>query len=52
MAKVVGPKKIKVSETELTEQIREKAKELWKKKGCVQGQDKEIWLEAERLVKK
>jgi hypothetical protein len=52
MAKVAGLKKGKVSEAELTEQIREKAKELWEKKGRVRGQDQEIWLEAEKLVKK
>ncbi|OQA56792.1 MAG: hypothetical protein BWY42_00825 [Candidatus Omnitrophica bacterium ADurb.Bin277] len=52
MARVSGVKKSKVTEAELTERIREKAKELWEKKGRVQGQDLEIWLEAERLVKK
>jgi len=52
MAKVSGVKKGKVSEAELTERIREKAKELWEKKGRVQGQDQEIWLEAERLIKR
>ena len=51
MAKVVGRKKGKVSEVEQIEQIREKAKELWEKKGRVQGQDQEIWLEAEKLIK-
>ncbi|MEI7752002.1 MAG: DUF2934 domain-containing protein [Candidatus Omnitrophota bacterium] len=52
MAKVSGLKKGKLSEAELTEKIKEKAKELWEKKGRVQGQDQEIWLEAEKLVKK
>ena len=52
MAKVSGVKKGKVTEAEQTERIKEKAKELWEKKGCVQGNDQEIWLEAERLVKK
>ena len=51
VAKVKGFKKVKVSEAELTEQIKEKAKELWESKGCVQGKDFEIWLEAEILVK-
>ncbi len=51
MAKVLGQKKGKMSEAELTEQIKEKAKELWEKKGRIQGNDFEIWLEAERLVK-
>lgn len=51
MAKVLGRKKSKVSEAELTERIKEKAKEIWEKKGRVQGNDLEIWLEAERLVK-
>ena len=52
MAKVSGLKKGKLSEAELTEKIKEKAKELWEKKGRVRGQDQEIWLEAEKLVKK
>ncbi len=52
MARVSGVKKSKVTEAELTERIKEKAKELWEKKGRVQGQDLEIWLEAEKLVKK
>jgi len=51
MARVSGVKKSKVTEAELTERIREKAKELWEKKGRVQGQDLEIWLEAERVDK-
>ena len=50
MAKVSGLKKGKLSEAELTEKIKEKAKELWEKKGRVQGQDQEIWLEAERQL--
>lgn len=40
-----------MSEAELNEKIKEKAKELWEKKGCVKGKDLEIWLEAESLVK-
>ena len=51
MAKVAGIKKVKMSEAELNEKIKEKAKELWETKGRVHGQDQEIWLEAERLVK-
>jgi hypothetical protein len=34
-----------------TQRIQQKAKELWEKKGRVQGKDLEIWLEAEKLVK-
>ena len=41
----------KMTEAELTERIQKKAKELWVKKGHVQGKDLEIWLEAEKLVK-
>ncbi|MFH1799399.1 MAG: DUF2934 domain-containing protein [Candidatus Omnitrophota bacterium] len=52
MAKISDRGKGKVSEAELIEQIRKKAKELWEEKGCVQGKDLEIWLEAETLVKK
>ena len=51
MAKVAGSRKVKVTEAELIEKIKGKAKELWEKKGCPQGQDQEIWLEAESLVK-
>ena len=51
MARTSGRGKGKASEAELTEQIKKKAKELWEEKGCVQGNDLEIWLEAERLVK-
>ena len=50
--RVLGLKKGKASEAELTGQIKEKAKELWEKKGRVQGKDLEIWLEAEKLVRK
>jgi len=52
MAKAASLKKVKVSEAELTEKIKEKAKELWEKKGHIQGEDLEIWLEAERWVKR
>lgn len=41
----------KLTKEELTERIKEKAKEIWEKRGRVQNQDLEIWLEAERLVK-
>ena len=46
-----GSSRSTMSETDLTERIKAKAKELWEKKGRVQGKDLEIWLEAERLVK-
>jgi hypothetical protein len=41
----------KLSKDELNARIQKKAKELWERKGRVQNQDLEIWLEAERLVK-
>lgn len=41
----------KLSEAELTARIQQKAREIWEKKGRVQGKDLEIWLEAEKLVK-
>ncbi|HOW58606.1 MAG TPA: DUF2934 domain-containing protein [Candidatus Omnitrophota bacterium] len=41
----------KCSDAEMTARIQKKAKELWEKKGRVQGKDLEIWLEAEKLVK-
>ena len=41
----------KLSDAEITALIQKKAKEIWTKKGCVQGKDLEIWLEAEKLVK-
>ena len=37
---------------DMTEQIRSKARELWEQKGRVQGKDLDIWLEAERIIKK
>ena len=36
----------------LNGRIQEKAKKLWEKKGCVQGKDLDIWLEAEKSVKR
>lgn len=41
----------KLSKEELNARIQQKAKEIWEKRGRVQNQDLEIWLEAERLVK-
>lgn len=32
------------------EQIALHAEMLWRQRGCPQGQDKEIWLEAERRL--
>jgi len=40
-----------LSSAEVTARTQKKAKELWEKKGRVQGKDLEIWLEAEKLVK-
>ena len=33
------------------DQIAQRAKEIWKKKGCLPGQDEQNWLEAERQLK-
>lgn len=33
------------------EQISQRAAEIWKKKGCLPGQDEQNWLEAERQLK-
>jgi hypothetical protein len=32
------------------EQIAKRAEEIWKKKGCLPGQDEQNWLEAERQL--
>ncbi len=34
------------------EQIAERAKSIWQKKGCPSGQDQKIWHEAEAQLKK
>jgi len=36
---------------DLTNLIREKAKELWEKDGRKQGRDTDYWLQAEKIVK-
>lgn len=41
----------KLSESELRDCIQKRAREIWEKRGRVQGKDLEIWLEAEKLVK-
>lgn len=41
----------KLSAAELNARTQKKAKEIWQQKGCVQGKDLEIWLEAEKMVK-
>ncbi len=33
------------------EQIAQRAREIWTKKGCLPGQDEQNWLEAERQLK-
>ncbi len=33
------------------DQIAQRARELWTKKGCLPGQDEQNWLEAERQLK-
>jgi hypothetical protein len=34
------------------DQIAERAKSIWQKKGCPSGQDQKIWHEAEAQLKK
>ncbi len=41
----------KREKTDLTNNIREKARELWERDGCKQGNDLEYWLQAEKIVK-
>lgn len=36
----------------VTDRIKEKAKELWEKDGCKQDRDLEHWLQAEKIVKR
>ena len=36
---------------DITDSIREKAKELWEKDGRQQGRDMDYWLQAEKIVK-
>jgi len=43
--------KNKCKNSELTDRIKEKAKELWQKDGCKQGRDLNYWLQAEKIVK-
>lgn len=43
--------KNKCEKAELTNPIKEKAKELWEKDGSKQGCDLEYWLKAEKIVK-
>jgi hypothetical protein len=33
------------------DQIAQRAREIWTKKGCLPGQDEQNWLEAERQLK-
>lgn len=33
------------------DQISQRAREIWTKKGCLPGQDEQNWLEAERQLK-
>ncbi|MDD4893926.1 MAG: DUF2934 domain-containing protein [Candidatus Omnitrophica bacterium] len=41
----------KCKKTESTDCIKKKAKELWEKDGCKQGNDLAYWLQAEKIVK-
>jgi hypothetical protein len=43
--------KNKCERAELTNCIKEKAKELWEKDGCKQDNDLAYWLQAEKIVK-
>ena len=43
--------KNKCEKAELINPIKEKAKELWEKDGCRQGNDLAYWLQAEKIVK-
>ena len=36
---------------DLTNCIKQKAKDLWEKDGCKQGRDLDYWLQAENIVK-
>ena len=36
---------------DLTNCVKQKAYELWKKEGCKPGHDLDYWLKAEKLVK-
>jgi hypothetical protein len=42
----------KREKTDLTNNIREKARELWEKDGCKQGRDLDYWLQDEKIVKR
>ena len=42
----------KCNNTDLTNCIKQKAYELWKKDGCKQGHDMDYWLQAEKAVKR
>lgn len=39
------------SKTPTYEQVAQRAREIWTKKGCLPGQDEQNWLEAERQLK-
>ena len=41
----------KRGKTDLTNNIREKAEELWKRDGCKRDRDLDYWLQAEKIVK-
>ncbi|MGA2775361.1 MAG: DUF2934 domain-containing protein [Candidatus Omnitrophota bacterium] len=43
--------KKKCEKAELTNCIKEKAKELWEKDGRKQDRDLDYWLQAEKIVK-
>jgi len=43
--------KKRCEKAELTNCIKEKAKELREKDGCKQGRDLDYWLQAEKIVK-
>jgi len=46
-----GCMKNKCEKAELTNRVKEKAKELWEKDGRKQDRDLDYWLQAEKIVK-
>ena len=52
MFKKTSSRKVSVTLEELQEKIRERAYELFLKRGCELGHDLEDWLTAEAQVKK
>ena len=49
--KMMHKARLSYSQVQFTEEIKEKAQELYEKSGRKPGRDMENWLEAERIVK-